>query len=120
MCALTRATPRASIGWFGPHGRARNSRPGGMMTYRWALIVAVLALSGCNSLGLGIGTGVTDLGNGRYRIVTSQADDVAKENAAAARDQCPGGYTLVDKGVSAEALYGSVFKGSDLATYWTV
>jgi hypothetical protein len=89
-----------------------------MMKYRGTLIVAVLALSGCNSLG--IGTRVTDLGNGHYRIVTSQADDVAKENAAAARSQCPGGYTLVDKGVSAEALYGSVFKGSDLATYWVV
>jgi hypothetical protein len=89
-----------------------------MMTYRGALIAAVVTLSGCNSLG--IGTHVTDLGNGRYRIVTSQSDDVAKENAAAARDKCPGGYTLVDKGVSAEALYGSVIKGSDLATYWTV
>ncbi len=88
------------------------------MNYRWTLIVAVLALAGCNSLG--IGTRVTDLGNGRYRIVTSQADDVAKENAAAARDQCPAGYTLVEKGVSAEALYGSVIKGSDLATYWVV
>ena len=88
------------------------------MTYRWALIAAVLAVSGCNSLG--IGTRVTDLGNGRYRIVTNQSDDAAKENAAAARDTCPGGYTLVDKGVSAEALYGSVIRGSDLATYWTV
>ena len=85
---------------------------------RGLLIVAVLALCGCNSLG--IGTRVTDLGNGRYRIVTSQADDVAKDNAAAARDQCPGGYSLVDKGVSAEALYGSVIKGSELATYWVV
>jgi hypothetical protein len=88
------------------------------MMKRCAVILAVLVLSGCNSLG--IGTRVTDLGSGRYRIVTSQADDVAKENAAAARDKCPGGYSLVDKGVTAEALYGSVIKGSDLAAYWVV
>ncbi|HEX4506166.1 MAG TPA: hypothetical protein VH722_10590 [Alphaproteobacteria bacterium] len=88
------------------------------MKLRWTLTLAVLALSGCN--GLGIGTRVTDLGNGRYKIVTSNADDVAKENAAAARDQCPHGYTLVDKGPTAESLYGSVIRGSDLGTYWTV
>jgi hypothetical protein len=88
------------------------------MNYRGAVILAVLALSGCGSLG--ISTNVTDLGNGRYRITTSQADDVAKENAAAARDKCPGGYTLVSKGVSAESLYGSLIKSADLATYWDV
>ena len=93
------------------------------MQYRSALILAVLTLiaptlSGCGSLG--IGTRVTDLGNGRYRIVSSNADDVAKEKAAAARDQCPHGYTLVEKGSSAESLYGSVIKGSDLGTYWIV
>ncbi len=88
------------------------------MTFRGALILAILAVAGCNSLG--IGTRVTDLGNGRYRIVTSNADDVAKDNAAAARDQCPHGYTLVDKGPSAESLYGSVIRGSDLGTYWVV
>jgi len=88
------------------------------MSYRSAIILAALALAGCNSLG--IGTRVTDLGNGRYRIVTSQADDVAKENAAAARDACPGGYSLVEKGPTAESLYGSVFKGSNLGTYWIV
>jgi hypothetical protein len=88
------------------------------MRYRTALIPVVLALSGCN--GLGIGTRVTDLGNGRYKIVTSNADDVAKENAAAARDQCPHGYTLVDKGPAAESFYGSVVRGSDLGTYWVV
>ena len=88
------------------------------MNYRSAIILAVLALPACN--GLGIGTRVTDLGNGRYRIVTSQADDVAKENAAAARDQCPGGYALVDKGPTAESLYGSVIRGSNLGTYWVV
>jgi len=88
------------------------------MKLQAALVPAMLALSGCN--GLGIGTRVTDLGNGRYRIVTSNADDVAKDNAAAARDQCPHGYTLVDKGSSAESLYGSVIRGSDLGTYWVV
>jgi hypothetical protein len=93
------------------------------MKLRWVLTLAALApvvpiLAGCG--GLGIGTRVTDLGNDRYRIVTSNADDVAKENAAAARDQCPHGYTLVDKGSSAESLYGSVIRGSDLGTYWVV
>ena len=88
------------------------------MKLRGTLIFAVLLLSGCNSLG--IGTRVTDLGNGRYKIISSNADDVAKENAAAARDQCPHGYTLVDKGASAESLYGSVIRGSDLGTYWVV
>jgi hypothetical protein len=93
------------------------------MKLRWVLTLAALApvvsmLSGCGSLG--IGTSVTDLGNDRYRIVTSNADDVAKENAAAARDRCPHGYTLVDKGSSAESLYGSVIRGSDLGTYWVV
>ena len=88
------------------------------MRFRGALILAVLLLAGCTSLG--IGTRVTDLGNGRYKILTSNADDVAKENAAAARDQCSHGYTLVDKGSSAESLYGSVIRGSDLGTYWVV
>jgi len=88
------------------------------MKLQAALVLAVLVLSGCNSLD--IGTRVTDLGDGRYRIVTSNADDVAKDNAAAARDQCPHGYTLVDKGSSAESLYGSVIRGSDLGTYWVV
>jgi hypothetical protein len=88
------------------------------MNYRGAVILAVLALAGCSTLG--IGTRVTDLGNGRYRITTNQSDDVAKENAAAARDKCPGGYTLVSKGVAAESAYGSVIKGADLATYWDV
>ena len=88
------------------------------MKLRWTLAFALLALPGCN--GLGIGTRVTDLGNGRYKIVTSNADDVAKENAAAARDQCPHGYTLVDKGAAAESFYGSVVRGSDLGTYWVV
>jgi len=88
------------------------------MRYRTALIMAVLTLSGCN--GLGIGTRVSDLGNGRYKIVTSNADDVAKDNAAAARDQCPHGYTLVDKGPTAESFYGSLVRGSDLGTYWVV
>jgi hypothetical protein len=89
------------------------------MNYRTALILAVLALAGCNNA-LDMGTRVTDLGNGRYRITTSQADDVAKENAAAARDTCPGGYTLVSKGVSAESLYGSMIKGAELATTWDI
>ena len=88
------------------------------MRYRAILILAVLALSGCNTFG--IGTRVTDLGNERYRIVTSNADDVAKDNAEAARDTCPHGYTLVEKGSSAESLYGSVIRGSDLGTYWIV
>lgn len=81
-------------------------------------MLAVMALGGCNALG--IGTRVTDLGNGRYRIVSSNADDVAKENAEAARDTCPHGYTLVDKGASAESLYGSVIRGSELGTYWVI
>jgi hypothetical protein len=88
------------------------------MKLQAVLVLAMLALSGCG--GLGIGTRVTDLGNARYRIVTSNADDVAKANAAAARDRCPHGYTLVDKGSSAESLYGSVIRGSDLGTYWVV
>ena len=88
------------------------------MKLQAVLVPAMLALSGCS--GLGIGTRVTDLGNGRYKIISSNADDVAKENAAAARDTCPHGYTLVDKGSSAESLYGSVILGSDLGTYWTI
>src|ERR1700761_7954113 len=88
------------------------------MRYRTVLILAVLTLSGCNSLG--IGTRVTDLGNGRYKIVTSNADDVAKENAAAARDKCPHGYTLADKGPAAESFYGSGVRGSGLRTHWVV
>ncbi len=81
-------------------------------------LAAVLLLAGCNAIGLG--TRVTDLGDGRYRIVTSQADDVATANAAAAHDQCPGGYTILQKGPRAESLYGSVIRGSDLATFWTI
>ena len=88
------------------------------MRNRTALMLAALILSGCN--GLDIGTRVADLGNGRYKITTSNADDVAKENAAAARGQCPHGYTLVDKGQAAEGFYGSVVRGSDLGTYWVV
>jgi hypothetical protein len=89
------------------------------MNYRVAIILAVLALAGCNNA-LDMGTRVTDQGNGHYRITTSQANDVAKANAAAARDRCPGGYTLVSKGVSAESLYGSMIEGADLATYWDI
>jgi hypothetical protein len=81
-------------------------------------LVALALLGGCNTIGLG--TRVTDLGDGRYQIVTSQADDVAKANAAAAQDRCPGGYTVLQRGPRAESLYGSVIRGSDLATYWTV
>jgi hypothetical protein len=88
------------------------------MNYRAAVILAVLALAGCNTLG--VGTRVTDLGNGRYRITTNQSEDVAKQNAAAARDKCPGGYTLVNKGVAAEGLYGSMIQGAELGTYWDV
>jgi hypothetical protein len=88
------------------------------MNYRAAVILAVLVLAGCNTLG--VGTRVTDLGNGRYRITTNQSEDVAKQNAAAARDKCPGGYTLVNKGVTAESLYGSVIQGAELGTYWDV
>ena len=81
-------------------------------------MLAVLALAGCNSLG--IGTRVSDQGNGHYRITTNQSEDVAKRNAAAARDTCPGGYTLVNKGVTAESLYGSVIQGAELSTYWDI
>ena len=88
------------------------------MKFGRTLMLIILLLPGCN--GLGIGTRVTDLGNGRYKITTSNADDVGKENAAAARDQCPHGYTLVDKGPAAESFYGSVVRGSDLGTYWVV
>jgi hypothetical protein len=85
-----------------------------------SLVIAAMMslLGGCSALG--IGTRVTDLGDGRYRIVTSRADDVATANAAAARDQCPGGYSIVEKGARAESLYGSVIRGSDLATYWII
>ena len=82
------------------------------------LLACLAALVGCNTIG--IGTRVTDLGDGRYQIVTSQADDVGKENAAAARAQCPGGYSVLQKGAQAESFYGSVIRGSDLATYWTI
>jgi hypothetical protein len=83
-----------------------------------ALIGALILLGGCNTIG--IGTRVTDMGDGRYQIVTSQADDVAKANAAAARDQCPGGYSVLQKGAHAESFYGSVVRGSDLATFWII
>jgi len=83
-----------------------------------AILGGIAMLGGCNAVG--IGTRVSDLGDGRYKIVTSQADDVAKANAAAARDQCPGGYAVLEKGLRAESLYGSVIKGSDLATYWII
>jgi hypothetical protein len=81
-------------------------------------LAALALLGGCNTIG--IGTRVTDLGDGRYQIVTSRADDVAAANAAAAHEQCPGGYTILQRGPRAESLYGSVIRGSDLATYWTI
>jgi hypothetical protein len=84
----------------------------------FALAGALTLLCGCNTVG--IGTRVTDLGDGRYRIVTSQADDVATANAAAARDRCPGGFAVLQKGSRAESLYGSVIRGSDLATFWII
>ena len=84
-----------------------------------AALFAVTALCG-GCAAMGITTDVTDLGNGRYKIVTSQADDVAKENAAVARDKCPGGYTLLEKGSTAQSLYGSVIRGADLGTFWVV
>lgn len=84
-----------------------------------AALLAVTALCG-GCAAMGISTSVSDLGNGRYKIVTSQADDVAKENAAAARDKCPGGYTLLQKGPVAQSLYGSVIRGADLGTFWVV
>ena len=83
-----------------------------------AVTGALVLLGGCNTIG--IGTRVTDMGDGRYQIVTSQADDVAKANAAAAREQCPGGYSVLQKGAHAESFYGSVVRGSDLATFWTI
>jgi len=83
-----------------------------------ALCGTVALVGGCAAMG--ISTSVSDLGNGRYKIVTSQADDVAKENAAAARDKCPGGYTLLQKGSTAQSLYGSVIRGADLGTFWIV
>ncbi len=85
---------------------------------RVALFAAAALCGGCAAMG--ITTSTTDLGNGRYKIVTSQADDVAKENAAAARDKCPGGYTLLQKGSTAQSLYGSVIRGADLGTFWIV
>ncbi|MDB5397662.1 MAG: hypothetical protein JWM91_5168 [Rhodospirillales bacterium] len=84
----------------------------------FGVVAAVILLGGCDTIG--IGTRVTDLGDGRYRIVTSQADDVATANTAAARDRCPGGYAVLQKGSRAESLYGSVIKGSDLATFWII
>jgi hypothetical protein len=83
-----------------------------------ALCGMLALVSGCAAMG--ITTSVADLGNGRYKIVTSQADDVAKANAAAARDKCPGGYTLLQKGSTAQSLYGSVIRGADLGTFWVV
>jgi hypothetical protein len=84
----------------------------------FGFVAAVILCGGCDTIG--IGTRVTDLGDGRYRIVTSQADDAATANTAAARDQCPGGYAVLQKGSRAESLYGSVIKGSDLATFWII
>jgi hypothetical protein len=91
----------------------------GLARIKTLALCAVLALSaGCAAMG--ITTSVNDLGNGRYKIVTSQADDAAKDNAAAARDKCPGGYTLLQKGSTAQSLYGSVIRGADLGTFWIV
>jgi hypothetical protein len=91
----------------------------GLARIKLVTLFALTALAaGCAAMG--ITTSVTDLGNGRYKIVTSQADDVVKENAAAARDTCPHGYTLVEKGVTAQSLYGSVIRGADLGTFWIV
>jgi hypothetical protein len=84
----------------------------------FAIISTLTLLSGCSTIGFG--TRVTDLGDGRYRIVTSRADDVATENAAAAHAQCPGGYAVLQRGARAESLYGSVLRGSDLATFWII
>jgi hypothetical protein len=83
-----------------------------------ALCLAAFCLSAlaCGCSRLGIGAKVTDLG----RIATSQASDVAAENDKAARGVCPSGYAVLDKGVSAESLYGSMVLGSDLATFWIV
>jgi hypothetical protein len=87
-----------------------------------ALCLAAFCLSAlaCGCSRLGIGAKVTDLGAGKYRIATSQASDVAAENDKAARGVCPSGYAVLDKGVSAESLYGSMVLGSDLATFWIV
>ncbi len=86
---------------------------------RALFLAAVLLLGGCSRLG--IGARVRDLGDDRYRIATSQAaDDPAADNAKAARSICPNGYTVLQKGVSAESLYGSMIQGSDLATSWVV
>ena len=83
-------------------------------------LIAVLALSGgCSRLG--IGARVHDLGDGRFRVSTSQSsDNPDAENAKAARGVCPNGYSVLQKGVSAESLYGSMIQGRDLATSWTI
>ncbi len=101
------------------HAPSRRRASGGRSYAAYFAISATCAcLGGCNAIG--IGTRVTDMGDGRYQIVTSQADDVAKANAAAARDQCPGGYSVLQKGAHAESFYGSVIRGSDLATFWII
>jgi hypothetical protein len=96
--------------------RSTASRP------RWplarAIALAILALAACSRLG--VGARVHDLGDGQYRIDTSQAADVNADNAAAAKETCPAGYTIVQKGVQAESLYGSMILGADLATFWIV
>ncbi len=86
-----------------------------------ALTLALLSsgiAGGCARLG--VGARVHDLGDGRYRIVTSDASDVTASNTAAARSTCPNGYTVLEKGKSAETLYGSMVLGSDIATYWLI
>jgi hypothetical protein len=101
------------------HAPSRQHASGGRRYPAYfAMSSALILLGACNTIG--IGTRVTDLGDGRYQIVTSQADDVAKANAAAARDQCPGGYSVLQKGARAESFYGSVVRGSDLATFWII
>jgi hypothetical protein len=84
------------------------------------LAAALLLLAGAGCSRLGIGAKVTDLGDGRYKIATSQADDVEASNTAAAKATCPAGYTILGKGVQAEALYGSLIQGAPLATTWTI
>jgi hypothetical protein len=101
------------------HALSRQRASGGRRYAGYfSLSAALVCLGGCDTIG--IGTRVTDMGDGRYQIVTSQADDVGKANAAAARDRCPGGYSVLQKGAHAESFYGSVIRGSDLATFWII